>query len=74
MKLKVCTYNLRMENPVDGINTFSNRAPLIAERLAQYQPDVIGFQEVRPHMRRWLEENLRDYTILGTGRGEDFQD
>lgn len=74
MNLKICSYNLRMENPVDGINAFSNRAPFVAEKLAQYQPDVIGFQEVRPHMRRWLEETLTDYTILGTGRGEDFLD
>lgn len=74
MELKICSYNLRMENPVDGINAFTNRAPFIAERLACYRPDIIGFQEVRPHMRRWLEENLKEYTILGTGRGEDFLD
>lgn len=74
LNLKICTYNLRMENPDDGINVFSNRAPFIKERLAEYAPDVIGFQEVRPHMRRWLEENLPDYTIIGTGRGEDFLD
>ena len=67
MELKICSYNLRMDNPVDGINAFSNRAPFVAEKLAQYKPDVIGFQEVRPHMRRWLEENLKDYTIIGTG-------
>lgn len=74
MELKICSYNLRMENPVDGINAFSNRAPFVAEKLAVYRPDVIGFQEVRPHMRDWLEENLKDYTVIGTGRGEDFQD
>ena len=60
--------------PRDGINAFTNRAPFIAERLPAYAPDVIGFQEIRPHMRRWLEENLTGYTILGTGRGVDFLD
>lgn len=72
MELKICSYNLRMDTPKDGINAFFNRTPLIAEKLNQYQPDVIGFQEVRPPMRRWLEENLTDYTIIGTGRGADF--
>ena len=72
MELKICSYNLRMDTPRDGINAFFNRTPLIAEKLAEYQPDVIGFQEVRPPMRRWLEENLEGYTIIGTGRGADF--
>ena len=73
MKLKICTYNLRMDTPDDGINAFSNRAAFVAEKIAEYQPDVIGFQEIRPLMRRWLEENLQEYTILGTGSGESFQ-
>lgn len=74
MELSVCSFNLRMENPNDGINSFPFRAPFIAETLKQNAPDVIGFQEVRPHMRRWLEETLTDYTILGTGREADFTD
>lgn len=72
MELKICSFNLRMDTPKDGINAFFNRTPLIAEKLAQYQPDVIGFQEVRPPMRNWLEKNLTGYTVIGTGRGADF--
>ena len=72
MELKICSYNLRMDTPKDGINAFFNRTPLIAEKINTYQPDVIGFQEVRPPMRNWLEENMTGYTVIGTGRGADF--
>lgn len=72
MELKICSFNLRMDTPKDGNNAFFNRTPLIAEKINAYQPDVIGFQEVRPPMRNWLEENLNGYTVIGTGRGADF--
>lgn len=72
MELKICSFNLRMDTPKDGNNAFFNRTPLIAEKINAYQPDVIGFQEVRPPMRNWLEENLGGYTVIGTGRGADF--
>ncbi len=72
MKLRICTYNLRYANRADGINYFFDRAPLIRRVFPKYKADVVGFQEVTPPMRDWLEENLTDYAIVGTGRNADF--
>jgi len=63
-----------MDTPWDGANAFGNRAPFIRETLKRLQPDLIGFQEVLPHMKRWLEENLPEYLILGPGRGRRYED
>ena len=67
-KLKVFTFNLRIDNEGDGINVFDNRAERIYACINAYKPDLIGFQEGNPYMRACLRENLRDYTIVGCGR------
>ncbi len=72
MRLKICSYNLRYDNDFDGINRFSLRRDYIAKAFLPYCPDVIGFQEVLPRMRTWLEGNLADYTLVGSHREEDF--
>lgn len=67
--IKIMTFNLRTISTSDGINNFPNRCPLILERLPEYSPDVIGFQEIQPPMYEWLVANLPDYYIVGGGRG-----
>lgn len=66
--IKVFSYNLRCDVDGDGINAFRRRYPYVKERLQYYQPDIIGFQEILPHMRQWLCDNLDGYTVVGTGR------
>jgi len=68
MGLKICSFNIRYDNPNDGINSFENRKDLILREFPKYEADVVGFQEVLPHMRDWLEESMPDYTVVGTGR------
>ena len=64
VKLKICTFNLRHEIDVDGINNFWNRTARVRETIAAEQPDLIGFQEVTGAMRAWLKEKLTEYTLL----------
>mgnify|MGYP000427652979 CR=1 FL=1 len=46
--------------------------PLILEKIRQEKPDIIGFQEVLPHVAAWLKENLTEYYIAGCGREKDL--
>ena len=55
--MKVVTFNIRGDFGVDGENNFCFRKPLILKKLAQEQPDIIGFQEVMPHVAVWLRGN-----------------
>ena len=68
MKLKVCTFNLRLRNKADGDNFFDNRLPLIVKTLKKELPDIIGFQEMTHEMRRMLTEQLPEYGLVGGGR------
>lgn len=68
MKLKVCTFNLRLRNKADGDNYFDNRLPLIVKTLKEELPDIIGFQEMTHEMRRMLTEQLPEYSLVGGGR------
>lgn len=71
-KIKVMSFNLRMNTPKDGINAFPNRKERILEMIARESPDIIGFQEVTDEARLWLRETLGDYIIVGCGRMADL--
>lgn len=66
--MKFVTFNIRCDWGQDGENCFDNRKPLILKKLAAEQPDILCFQEVRPHQALWLKENLTDYMVIGCGR------
>lgn len=72
--MKVVTFNIRCDYGQDGINQFCNRKALILKKINQEKPDIIGFQEVLPHVAAWLKENLTQYYIIGCGRGSDLRD
>ncbi|MBQ8207579.1 MAG: endonuclease/exonuclease/phosphatase family protein [Clostridia bacterium] len=72
MNIKVFSFNIRMDNSGDGINYQPNRFSRIKELIDNEQPDIIGFQETREMARKWLNETLKDYTILGCGRLKGF--
>ena len=71
--MKIVTFNIRGDFGIDGRNDFCFRKPLILEKIAREQPDIIGFQEVMPHVATWLRETLKDYYVVGCGRTEDLR-
>lgn len=71
--LRVCSFNLRVATPVDGINEYCHRRERILETIARHTPDLIGFQEASEAMREDLRTSLPAYTILGCGRKTDYR-
>lgn len=69
--IKVMTYNLRVDNAGDGINSFTNRHERILQMLEEQSPDVIGFQECTHLMRAYLEQHMPAYVFVGCGRERD---
>ena len=67
---KFVTFNLRCDRNQDGENCFVYRQPLILKVIGEEQPELLCFQEVLPHMAAWLKQNLKDYYVIGCGRGE----
>ncbi|MBR0463379.1 MAG: endonuclease/exonuclease/phosphatase family protein [Clostridia bacterium] len=70
--MKIVTFNLRYDNDGDGENRFLFRKGMILDRIEREEPDIIGFQEVLPHMAEFLRSHLRDYLCVGCGRGVHF--
>ena len=70
--IKVMTFNMRINTPVDGNNWFRHRRPKIAEVIRRENPDIIGFQEIDEEMQDFLSETFPEYVILGHGRKDNY--
>jgi len=66
--VRIMSFNIRYDNPDDGINTWSNRTELVFKTLKEQDADLIGFQEVLHHQLEALRSNLQEYGWYGVGR------
>ena len=74
MKIKVMSFNLRVDGGGDGINNFSNRGEKIIRMIRSETADLIGFQEATDFIRSWLRDSLGDeYFVLGCGRNANYR-
>lgn len=70
--MKVITFNVRIDSPVDGRNAFSKRKDGINAFLKERQPDILCCQELTPRMAAELVPQLTGYYLIGSGREADF--
>ena len=70
MKLKIMTFNIRYDTPLDGINAFPGRRDMICEFLRREAPDLIGFQESVHVIRHALADELPEYVFLAIDLGD----
>jgi endonuclease/exonuclease/phosphatase family metal-dependent hydrolase len=71
--LQVMTYNIRYDNPGDGVNQWNNRKQNVFVLLKKYDPDIIGVQEALRHQLTDIAENLKQYEFVGAGRDDGKQ-
>jgi endonuclease/exonuclease/phosphatase family metal-dependent hydrolase len=71
--LRVMTYNIRYDNPQDGINAWPNRKQKVADLIRKYDPDLIGLQEAMHHQILDLLHALPEYAFVGVGRDDGKQ-
>ena len=64
------SYNIRYDNPNDGINTWDQRKQSIVDLILQYQPDILGIQEGLNHQVTYLDNSLINYDFIGVGRDD----
>lgn len=70
--MKVMTFNLRVDVPIDGVHYWPNRIPLVLEDIQSIQPDILALQEVSDRMAKDLFPLLPNYTSCGVGRNHDL--
>jgi endonuclease/exonuclease/phosphatase family metal-dependent hydrolase len=64
----VISYNIRYNNPSDGLDAWPLRKADMARFLFEKNYDVIGLQEVLKDQIDFLEDRARDYAYYGVGR------
>jgi len=69
--LRMMTYNIRFDNPADGVHAWPNRKELVASVIRFHKADIIGVQEALEHQIQDLMELLPGYDWVGVGRNED---
>lgn len=68
--VKVMTYNIRFDNPRDGVNAWGNRKEKVFKLLEQYNPDILGVQEAVHSQMLDFGKQLTAYSYVGIGRDD----
>lgn len=71
--LPVITFNLRFNNPGDGINAWPNRKQWAASQISFDQADIVGVQEALYGQITDLLELLPGFAYTGVGRDDGKQ-
>ena len=67
-EIKAISYNIRYNNPKDGMNVWENRKATVMGLLNEQSADFVGLQEVVHAQLLDLVEGLPTYNYVGIGR------
>lgn len=70
---RVMTYNIRFDNPADGVNRWSARKQKVFDLIKKYDPDILGVQEALVHQITDITSATADYDYVGVGRDDGKQ-
>ncbi|MDQ3322540.1 MAG: endonuclease/exonuclease/phosphatase family protein [Acidobacteriota bacterium] len=65
------TFNIRYNEPRDGVNAWANRKTRVADVIRFHKADLIGVQEAQNNQLKDLEKLLPDFAWRGVGRDGD---
>lgn len=69
-ELKIMSYNIKLDYPKEGKNSWTNRKPFMMNQIKFYEPDVLGVQEAMPNQMKDLDALLTNYSFVGVGRDD----
>lgn len=70
ISLTVMSFNIRYDNPADGENGWTHRAPLVAQAIRDHRADIVGLQEALSNQLQDLLAELPEYEAVGVGRDD----
>ncbi|HDP75424.1 MAG TPA: endonuclease/exonuclease/phosphatase family protein [Bacteroidales bacterium] len=68
--IRLISYNIRFDNPDDGLNAWPNRKEYVAQMVKFYGVDLLGVQEALHHQLRDIMSMLDGYEYVGVGRDD----
>jgi len=68
--LKIMSYNIKLDYPKEGKNSWTKRKSFMVNQIKFYEPDVLGVQEAMPNQMKDMDSLLTDYSFVGVGRDD----
>jgi len=68
--IEVMTFNIRYDNPGDGLFSWDGRKEMVYWMIEKYDPDILGIQEALKGQIDELNEALSEYAWAGVGRDD----
>jgi len=68
--LNIMTFNIRFNNPDDGVNAWPNRKEMVASIIGFHQVAIVGVQEALHDQVVQLDSLLPDFDWIGVGRDD----
>lgn len=62
------SYNIRYDNPEDGMNNWHKRKATLVHQIKGQAPDILGIQEGLIHQVSYLNNMFPNYNYVGVGR------
>ena len=66
--LSIMTYNIKLDYPKEGENSWDNRKDWMIGQVKFYSPDIFGIQEAMPNQMTYLDSTMTRYDFVGVGR------
>jgi endonuclease/exonuclease/phosphatase family metal-dependent hydrolase len=66
--LNIATFNIRYDNPMDGVNAWPNRREWVRDLIDYHEFDIVGIQEALAHQIDFLGE--KRLAFVGVGRDD----
>jgi endonuclease/exonuclease/phosphatase family metal-dependent hydrolase len=68
--IEVMTFNIRYDNPDDGMFSWDSRREMVFWLIEKYDPDILGIQEALESQMNELDTALSAYRWSGVGRDD----
>lgn len=69
-QIKVMTWNIRYDNPEDGINQWLYRKDALSGEIINQSPDLVGVQEALHNQIKDMRKRLKGYKNIGAARDD----
>lgn len=68
--LTIMTYNIKLDYPKEGENSWDNRKDWMIGQINFYAPDIFGVQEAMPNQMTYIDSTMTRYDFIGVGRDD----
>jgi endonuclease/exonuclease/phosphatase family metal-dependent hydrolase len=69
-EVTLMTYNIKLDYPKEGENSWENRKDWMMGQVNFYEPDIFGVQEAMPNQMRYMDSTMTAYNYVGVGRDD----